>query len=140
VMAEEPAGPDLVALTRELAEAQGVDATMRFFGGEPVYDMSMMGLSVFEGTTAVRSFVADWYRSYGQADDDLYEIVDVGNGVVFAAVRETARPAGSPAHAEVHADYGLVVVWKDGKATRVTPYPDVDEARAAADRLAQERG
>jgi hypothetical protein len=29
--------------------------------------------------------------------------------------------------------------WRDGPLVRVTVYPDIDEARAAAERLAQER-
>ena len=130
--------PDLVARTRELGEAQGVDATMRFFGEGAVYDMSNMGLPAFEGIAAIRSFVTDWYRSYERADDELYEGTLVGNGVVFAIIRETARPFESSAH--VHARYGLVVAWSDGKVARVTVYSDVEEARAAATRLAEERG
>jgi hypothetical protein len=31
-------------------------------------------------------------------------------------------------------------VWVEGKITRFTTYTDVDEARAAAERLAQDRG
>jgi hypothetical protein len=34
----------------------------------------------------------------------------------------------------------LVVVWDAGLLARVTLYPDSAEARAAAERLAQERG
>lgn len=36
--------------------------------------------------------------------------------------------------------YGTVSVWEDGKIARITHYTDIDEARAAAERLAQERG
>jgi hypothetical protein len=31
-------------------------------------------------------------------------------------------------------------VWEDGLIVRVTNYTDIDEARAAAERLAEERG
>jgi hypothetical protein len=31
-------------------------------------------------------------------------------------------------------------VWEDGKIARITNYTGIDEARAAAERLAQERG
>jgi len=31
-------------------------------------------------------------------------------------------------------------VWVDGKVVRQMSYPDIDEARAAAERLAQEQG
>jgi hypothetical protein len=33
-----------------------------------------------------------------------------------------------------------VSVWGEDKITRFTTYTDIDEARAAAERLAQERG
>jgi hypothetical protein len=34
----------------------------------------------------------------------------------------------------------LIGVWHEGMVTRVTTFLDVDEARAAAERLAEERG
>ena len=139
-MAEEFTTADVVRLTRALAEAQGVEATMRFFGPQSVYDMSRFGLPVFEGYPAIRSFIEDWYGSYQEADDDLQEIVGLGNGVVFSAVRETARPSGSPEHARVHAEYSVVVEWTGAKVARLTAYRDTDEARAAARRLVVERG
>ncbi len=36
--------------------------------------------------------------------------------------------------------YAAVSVWADGLAMRVTNHTDIDEARAAAERLAEERG
>jgi hypothetical protein len=36
--------------------------------------------------------------------------------------------------------WAAVAEWADGLTTRVTVYTDIDEARAAAERLAQERG
>jgi len=90
-MSEESTRPDPVTLTRELGEAQGVDATMRFFGPGSVYDMSPVGLQAFEGAAAIRAFLEDWYGSYQEANDELREIVDFGNGVVFVSVRETAE-------------------------------------------------
>jgi hypothetical protein len=48
------------------------------------------------------------------------------------------RPVGSSG--EVQLRYGTVSVWEDGKIARITNYTGIDEARAAAERLAQERG
>jgi len=39
----------------------------------------------------------------------------------------------------VEEPYAAVVAWKDGLITRVTVYPDIDAARARAERLAEER-
>jgi len=112
---------------------------MRFFGAESIYDMSRTGLPRFEGSAAIRAFLEDWYGAYQQAEDELHEIVDLGHGIVLAAVRERARPLGSPEHAEVNATYALVAEWRDEVAVRVTAYLDIVEARAAARRLAEER-
>ena len=51
---------------------------------------------------------------------------------------QKGRPVGSSGEVQLH--YGTVSVWEDGKIARITNYTDIDEARAAAERLAQERG
>jgi ketosteroid isomerase-like protein len=139
-MPEESTTPDLVELTRELAEAQGVDATMRFHGADSVYDPSNVGLGVFEGHAAIRGFLEDWLASYEEAEDEAEEVIELSSGVVFAVVRGHGRPSGSPRHVQVHGRHGVVVAWADGLVARVTIYTDTDEARAAAERLAESRG
>jgi hypothetical protein len=47
-----------------------------------------------------------------------------------------SRPRSS---GEVRLRSGVVGEWVDGVIVRVTIYPDIDEARAAAERLAEER-
>jgi hypothetical protein len=138
-LSDEPAKPDLVTLTQQLGDAQGVDATMPFYRADAVYDMSRVGLGTFEGRPAIRRFLEDWLSSYQETEDEMQETIDLGNGIVFARVRETGRPSGSPDQSRVHAVYGFVFVWTDGKVARVTVYTDVDEARAAAERLAESR-
>jgi ketosteroid isomerase-like protein len=139
-MPEESTTPDLVTLTRELGNAEGVDATMPFYGADAVYDMSRVGLGTFEGRPAIRRFLEDWLSSYQETEDEMQETIDLGNGIVFARVRETGRPSGSDDRARVQSVYGFVFVWTGGKVARVTVYTDVDEARAAAERLAESRG
>jgi ketosteroid isomerase-like protein len=138
-MSEELTTPGLVELTQQLSDARGVDATMQFYAADAVYDMSKVGLGTFEGRLAIRRFLEDWLGSYEETEDEVQEITDVGNGIVFAVVRETGRPSGSSARSRVYAIYGFVFVWADRKVTRATVYTDPDEARAAAERLAAER-
>jgi hypothetical protein len=57
--------------------------------------------------------------------------------VGFRVVIQKGRPVGSSG--EVQLSYGAVGVWEDGKIVRMTNYRDIDEARAAAERLAEER-
>ena len=140
VMSEESAPPDLVALTQELSDARGADATMAFYAADAVYDMSRVGLGTFDGRPAIRRFLGDWLASYEETEDDVTEIIDLGSGIVLAVARESGRLSGSPTESRVRSTYGFVFVWTDRKVARVTVYTDIDEARAAAERLAKERG
>ena len=138
-MSEESATPDLVALMRGLSDAPSIEETIRYYAPDAVYDMSKLGMGVFEGRPAIRAFLDDWETRYEDLQDEVQEIVDLGRGVVFLDARISAHVVGSPAHARVNARYGYVFVWVGGKVTRATPYSDIEEARAAAERLAVER-
>ena len=52
--------------------------------------------------------------------------------------RASGRPVGSTGRVENRVV--IVAVWEEGLIVRVTTYSDIDEARAAAERLAEERG
>jgi hypothetical protein len=67
-------------------------------------------------------------------------LIELANGVVLAVIRSQGRPAGSPRHVQVYGRHAAVAVWESDLISRVTIYRDPDEARAAAERLAQERG
>jgi hypothetical protein len=99
-----------------------------------------MGMGASEGYAAIQGFLEDWHRPYQEYEDEMQEILGLGNGVVFVVVRQNARPAGSPVHVRLHDLYGYVFVWADGKIERATVYPDADEARADAERLAESSG
>ena len=140
-MPEHRATQDVVALTRAFGKVAGdVDAEMAFYGPTPVYDLSPMGIGVYEGRTAIRAFLAGWMTSYEGYEEEMQEVIDVGNGIAFAAVRESAVPVGSTAQTRVHSVYVFAIVWVDGKIAHITAYPNAVEARAAAERLAAERG
>jgi len=75
--------------------------------------------------------------AYEELDYGLEEVRDLGNGVVFAVVVQNGRPVGSAGH--LRQREGWVFVWVRGLIARLTIL-EVDEARAAAERLAEERG
>jgi ketosteroid isomerase-like protein len=142
-MSEESTTPDLVALTQAFCLAGGgVEEEMSFYGPDPVYDVSPLGQPIFRGRAAIRSFLEGWMTSFESYREEAEEIVDFGNGVVFAAVRESGRPTGGAVDNQTHSTFGFVIVWIDGKIARMTAYKGdaLDEARAAAERLAEERG
>ena len=91
----------------------------------------------FEGRAAIRSFIEDWFGTYEELDFGLEEVRDLGKGVVFAVVTQNGRPVGSAGH--LRQREGWVYVWVRGLIERLATYGDVDEARAAAERLAEER-
>ena len=140
-MSQEPTTPDLVERTRRAYESfsrRDVDAVMRYYDQDVVFDLSPAGLGSYEGLAAVRGFFEDWLGAYEEFEFELEQILDLGNGVVFAVVRQNARPAHSTGYVQMH--HGNVGVWVEGLLVRITHYNDIDEARAAAERLAEERG
>ena len=140
-MAEESTTPDLVELTRRSFEAGNrgdVDAAMSFYGPDSIWDLSEIGLGTYEGLAAIRNFFEDWIGTYDEFELEAETILDLGNGIVLFAARQSGRPAGSIRRVELR--YAGFTVWSDGVAARVANYGDIDVARAAAERLAEERG
>ena len=137
-MSEESTTPDLVELVRRQSEAanrRDIDAVMSSFAVDAVFEGRALG-DVFEGQAAIRAFIEGWFGMYEELEYKLEEVHDLGNGVVFAVVFQGARPAGIAGH--VQQREGWVYVWVGGLIARVT-VSEIDEARAAAERLAQER-
>ena len=91
----------------------------------------------FEGRDAIRAFIEDWHAPFERLAMRFEEALDLASGVSFAVVVLTGRYPGSSA--EVHLRYASVTTFADGLITGTRNYTDIDEARAAAERLAQER-
>ena len=139
-MAEESTTPDLVELVRRSVQAasdRDLDWVLTHYAPDAVWDMSPLGMGTFEGVEAIRGFMEDWLGAYEEYAMEAEEIVDLGNGVSFAVILQKGRLVGSSG--EVRLTYASTGVWVNGVMTRVTNYGDIDEARAAAERLAKER-
>ena len=140
-MPEESTTPDLVELVRrrmDAGDSGDADAMTSFFAPDGVWDSSPMGLEVYEGQAAIRRFFEDWWGSYEEAGVQAEQILDLGNGVTFTVIILKGRPAGSDG--DVRLRYAAVTVWVESAVARDTNYTDIDEARAAAERLAESRG
>jgi ketosteroid isomerase-like protein len=140
-MSEESTTPDLVELTRRVYEATSrhdIDAVMGFYAPTAIWDASNVGIGTFEGVAAIESFVKEWWGTWGEHTLEVEEVVDLGHGVVLASLREDGRLVGSDGHVEQQRV--SVFVWMQGIIERQTAYFDIDEARVAAERLAEERG
>jgi ketosteroid isomerase-like protein len=137
---EESMTPDLVELGRRFLEAASrgdFEAMLSFFAANAVWD-TLGGLGTFEGHAAIRDFWEDWYSNYEELEIEPEEIVDLDNGVTFAVLVQKGRPVGSSG--EVRHRNAVVVVWIDGMIVGATFYSDIEEGRAAAEGLAEERG
>jgi hypothetical protein len=110
---------------------------MIFLAPDAVYDVSEAGIGTFKGLEAIRGFLEDWHGSCDDFVAEAEEILDLGHGVVFVGGRENGRLVGSEGRVEQR--LGQVFIWASSKIDWAKAYRDPDEARAAAERLAQER-
>jgi ketosteroid isomerase-like protein len=137
-MPEESTTPDPAELTRRAFEAVNrcdIDAVMSFFAPDAVLDGRLF---LAEGRAAIRDFLDDWFGSFAELRMEVEEFVVLDDGVVLAVVSQEGRPVG--VDGQVHQREGWAICWSaDGLLVRLTTHPDIDEARAAAERLAESR-
>jgi ketosteroid isomerase-like protein len=139
-VSEEPATPDLAAQVQASVEAvnrRDFDAMLDYAAPDVVYDTSPSGLGIYSGVPAIRQFIEGYWESFDELRFEVEEFQDLGNEVTFAVLRQHAVPVGSTA--PIQAREAHVTEWRNGLVVRITAYIDVDQARAAAERLAQER-
>jgi ketosteroid isomerase-like protein len=139
-MPEESTTLDLVERWRRASEAadrRDFDTTMGIFAADAIWEVQPLGITL-ESAPAIRSFLEDWFRAYEDYEYDQEEGHNLGNGVVFVVSRLDAHPLGSPGSLEER--WAFTVVWEAGVVVRVMARNNIDEARAAAERLAEERG
>jgi uncharacterized protein (TIGR02246 family) len=137
-MPEKSTTPDLVELVRrqfEAANRRDLDCVTSGFTPDAVFEGRALG-DIFEGRAAIRSFLEEWFGAYEELEVGLDEVRDLGNGIVFAVVIQNGRLVGSAGH--LRQREGWVFVWVRGLIARLA-ISDIDEARAAAERLAEER-
>jgi ketosteroid isomerase-like protein len=138
VTPEESTTPDLVGLARRGAEAlnrRDFDEVESLYAPDAVLRGAEVG--TFEGAAAIRALLEGMVSPYEQFRFEIEEALDLGNGVVFGVVVGKGRPVGSTA--EVGIRYASVVIFTLGLVERQTNYMNIEEARAAAERLAEER-
>jgi ketosteroid isomerase-like protein len=136
MMSEESTTPDLVELVRKQVEALNrgdLNGVMSSVAEDGVLDGRA---DLVEGRAAIRDFLGEWVRAYEELDYELEEVSHLGGGVVFAVMIQDGRLVGSAGR--VRQREGWVYLWEGGSIARLTT-SEVDQARASAERLAQER-
>ena len=138
-MPEGSTTPDLVELVREMwagVSRRDLDAVGSLFAPDAIWDTMLID-GHLEGVAAMAKFNTDWLGGYEQFEIEAEEVRAIGKGVTFAVVSMSGMPVGS--NASVRQRFASVMVWSGGVIVRVKDYTDIDEARAAAERLAEER-
>jgi ketosteroid isomerase-like protein len=138
-MPEESTTPDLVELNRRAIEAvsrRDFDEAMARYGPESVWDTSALGLGTYRGVDVIRRTLEEWTAIYEDFEVEIEENLNLGTGVILSVTRQRGR-MGSTGYVEFL--YASVTEWTGGLIKQVTPFSDIDEARAAAERLAEER-
>jgi len=139
-MSQESSTTDPVELSHRFLDAAtrlDFDAMVSFYAPDAVWEGRASGMT-FEGRTAIRGFWEDVTVAYEELESRSEEILDLGNGVTFGVVRASGRPVGSTGRVGLRV--ATVQVWEEGLIVRATTYDDPGEARAAAERLTEERG
>ena len=141
-MSQESTTPGLEEMLRRGLEALShgdYDSLVALYSEGAVWDRSAMGLEVSAGRDAILGVIEDWRASYEDYEVVVEEFRDLGNDVAFAVILTRGRPRGSGGLVE----WRSALVWAvgpNGLIERLASYADIAEARAAAERLAQERG
>ena len=135
-MSQKSESPDLVALTRQSMEATNrgeFDARVTRFATDAVFDVSSVGLGCFKGSHAVLGYLSDWVSAYDVQEMREWRGEHLGDGVVFVEVLFESRPRDS--QSDVRERWAFTVIWRGETIARVVASRDLDEARAAANRL-----
>ena len=137
-MPEESTTPDLVEVIRRVFEtfSRGdLEASIGFFAPDAIWE----GLDMAIGRARIRALWEEYANSAGELQIHLEEVVDYGHGILLALTSHTGNPQGS--EYEVRARDIYVYQCSGGLIDRVTPFQgQIDEARAAAERLAEKGG
>jgi ketosteroid isomerase-like protein len=117
------------------ASRRDLDTLMSFYAPDAVWETTLVTL---DGSAAIQERLEEWFGAFDELEFELEEILDLGNGVTFTLVNQRARPTGSSSGGYIQRQEALIGVWHEGRVTRVTTFLDIDEARSAAERLAEE--
>ena len=82
--ADESTTPDLVELVRGAYEASNrrdFDAMTSVYGRDSVWDMTPMGLGIYEGLAVIRRFFEDWIGTFEEFEVEPDEILTLNGGV-----------------------------------------------------------
>jgi len=140
-VSEESTTPDLAERMERAVEAFNAgdfDLAASMYAPDALF-YPRAAVGVLEGRETIRSFFEDWHGMYEEFTFEIEEVHELGNGVTFCVISQRGRLADTAVWIPQERS-ALVVTWADGLIEKETNFTDPSEARAAAERLAQERG
>ena len=111
---------------------------MTLLAPEATWNAAGVGEVRLQGRAAIRTFIEDWLRPYEEFTMEVEEVRYLGNGVAFTVVGAKGRLVGGSGFLQM--PFGIAGVSDGDGIMSATTYLDIDEGRAAAERLAKERG
>jgi ketosteroid isomerase-like protein len=139
-MSDESTTPNLVEVVTGLFEAADRgdwDAVIRHYAPDAIWE-SDDGILDTASASGVRGLFEEWAGMFEDFTIKVETIIDLGKGVVYSVFHQEGSPAGSTGVVKERG--ALIYQWADGMVVRVIFRQDIDEARAEAERLAEERG
>ncbi len=139
-MPEESTTPDLVELSLRFVDAwnrRDIEAAVTLLAPEATWNAAGVGEVRLQGRAAIRTFIEDWLRPYEEFTVEVEQVRDLGNGVAFTVVASKGRLVGGSGFLEM--PFGIAGVSDGDRIMSAATYLDIDEGRAAAERLAEER-
>ena len=118
------------------------DEAVSLWAPDAVYTLASGGFAILEGNVirgrdALRRLWEDLTLAFDSFEFVTEALDDLGHSVVFGAFAMRGKPHGGGSAVEIR--FGTVSIWRDRQIASATNYTDVAEARAAAERLAEER-
>jgi uncharacterized protein (TIGR02246 family) len=134
------ASPELLELVSGWVKAwnrRDVDGVLALLAPDAAWDAMGVGYERLRGRPAIRSFIEAWLSPYDEFELKPEVVRDLGGGLAFLVLDTRGRLAGSDG--TVHLRFAFVGTYRSDRILSITGYTDIDEARAAAERLAAER-
>jgi ketosteroid isomerase-like protein len=97
------------------------DEAAAAYAGRAVFDLSRLGIGIFEGREAIRGLFADWVEPYEEYQAECEEFRDLGNGVSFAVLLHGGRPRGSDGFVDVRHSYTMTWSMASSSGSPSTP-------------------
>jgi len=110
------------------------DAVERFLVPDAVWEIHSLGLRL-SGVGAIREFVEEWEAAYESFATEVAEARILGADIAIIEIRQKGRVKSSAGEASQRIAW--VTTWSQGLVARIDGYQHADEARAAAERLAE---